>query len=74
MSHQQPTPIAKDRAGLSVGYRFRWRVMYHLLAWGGPPHRALDADPRERLRRERAARVAAAHARHAATPAARPAA
>lgn len=71
MSHQQPTPIGKDRAGLSVGYRFRWRVMDHLLAWGGPPHRALDADPRELLRRERAARVAAAHT---ATPAARPAA
>lgn len=62
MQEARPTPITKDRTGLSLGYRVRWRVMYLLLAWGGPPHRSLELDPRERLRRERAARVAAAHA------------
>lgn len=59
---QEPTPISKDHTGLSIFYRMGWRVTYTCLAWGGPPHRTLDSDPRERLRRERAAKVAAAHA------------
>ncbi|YAL82555.1 hypothetical protein ACMYYO_11550 [Dermacoccaceae bacterium W4C1] len=66
MSQQQATPISKDRTGLSAWYRLQWRFIYTALAWGGPPHRSLDADPRERLRRERAAKVAAAHQQHEA--------
>lgn len=57
---QQPTPIPKSTAGLSLWYRFKWRFLYSLLVWGGPPHRSLDLDPRERMRRERSARVAQA--------------
>lgn len=51
------TPIPSSKAGLSLWYRFYWRVLYGLLVWGGPPHRSPDADPRERMRRERSARV-----------------
>lgn len=62
---ERPTPIGRDRTGLTLRYRVGWRVTYTFLAWGGPPHRSLDADPRERLRRERAAKVAAARAARA---------
>lgn len=55
-----PTKIPDDSTGLSIGYRFFWRVQYTLLAWGGPAQLPLHRDPRERMRRERAARVAAA--------------
>lgn len=58
--YDKPTPIPESTAGLSLWYRLRWRVMYGLLMWGGPPHRSLHLDPRERMRRERAARVARA--------------
>jgi hypothetical protein len=61
---QQQTPIPKDTCGLSLWYRLRWRAMYGLLAWGGPPQRVVGNCPRERMRKERAARVAAARATH----------
>ncbi|GAB3579376.1 hypothetical protein [Calidifontibacter terrae] len=57
---QQPTPIPRGKAGLSIGYRLGWRFRYTLLLWGGPAQRPLDADPRERMRRERAAKVRSA--------------
>ncbi|MBB2891920.1 hypothetical protein [Flexivirga oryzae] len=60
----QKTPIPKSKAGLSLGYRFIWRLHYTLLAWGGPAQRPLEWDPRERMRRERAEKVA--HAQHPA--------
>lgn len=56
----RPTKIPKDKSGLSVGYRFFWRLHYTLLAWGGPGQRPLDHDPRELMRRERLARVQSA--------------
>lgn len=62
MPSDQPTPIPKSTAGLSLWYRLRWRVMYGLLMWGGPPHRSLHLDPREKMRRDRAERVARAEA------------
>lgn len=58
----QPTPIPKSKSGLSLGYRFFWRLHYTLLAWGGPAQRPLEFDPRERMRRDRAALVERAFA------------
>lgn len=60
MCEARPTPIPTDKAGLSLGYRFVWRLQYTLLAWGGPAQMPLHRDPRERMRRERTARVQAA--------------
>lgn len=54
-----PTPIPSSHDGLSFGYRFLWRLQYTLLSWGGPAQQSPERDPRERMRRERAARVAA---------------
>ncbi|WP_291522362.1 hypothetical protein [Branchiibius sp. NY16-3462-2] len=60
MSEARPTPIPAETTGLSLGYRFVWRLQYTLLAWGGPAQMPLHRDPRERMRRERTARVRAA--------------
>ncbi len=49
-----------DREGLSLGYRFGWRLRYVLTGIFGPAQLGTMDDPQSRLRRERAARVAAA--------------
>jgi hypothetical protein len=46
--------------GLSVAYRLGYRVRYLLLSLFGPAQQSGEADPQERLRHERAARVKAA--------------
>lgn len=61
-TRRRPTPIPRDTTGLTWRYRFFWRLEYAVLHWGGPPQPALDRDPREKLRRERAAKVEAARA------------
>ena len=52
--------IPKDNAGLSLGYRFFWRLQYTLLTFMGPADQGGMRDPRFRLRAERTARVNAA--------------
>ncbi len=64
---QEPTPIPTSRTGLSLGYRIGWRLRYTLLLWGGPAERPLDADPRELMRRDRAAKVRRAEAAQGST-------
>lgn len=49
--------------GLSLGYRLKWRLTYVLLHLAGPATLSEEFDPRSRMRRERAARVARAHQR-----------
>ena len=44
--------------GLTLGYRVRWRLNWLLLHVAGPAEQADDTDPRRRMERERAARVA----------------
>jgi hypothetical protein len=46
--------------GLSLGYRLRWRLSYMLLNVAGPATLSAELDPRCRMRRDRAARVARA--------------
>jgi hypothetical protein len=48
--------------GLSIAYRVGYRIRYLMLSLFGPAQLGGDADPQERLRHERAARVAAARA------------
>lgn len=43
--------------GLSLGYRFGWRVRYALTSVFGPAQLGTDEDPQQRLRRERERRV-----------------
>jgi hypothetical protein len=45
-------------AGLSLAYRFRWRLTWLLLHIAGPATLPDHLDPRRRMERERAARVA----------------
>lgn len=52
--------IPKDNTGLSLGYRFLWRLQYTLLTFMGPADQGGMRDPRFRLRAERTARVNAA--------------
>ena len=52
--------IPKDNTGLSLGYRFFWRLQYTLLTFMGPADQGGMRDPRFRLRAERTARVNAA--------------
>jgi hypothetical protein len=47
-------------AGLSLAYRFRWRLTWLLLHIAGPATLPDHLDPRRRMERERAARVARA--------------
>ncbi|MGB7817648.1 MAG: hypothetical protein WBL35_02785 [Ornithinibacter sp.] len=49
-----------DREGLSLRYRFVWRVRYVLTSVFGPAQLGTTDDPQSRLRRERAEKVAAA--------------
>jgi hypothetical protein len=51
-----------DREGLSLGYRIMYRIKYAGLHVFGPAQLSPQADPQERLRRRREAKVAAARA------------
>lgn len=48
----------RNRDGLTLGYRFKWRLNWLLLHVAGPAEQADDTDPRRRMERERAALVA----------------
>jgi hypothetical protein len=52
--------MSDQDAGLSLGYRFRWRLTWLLLHIAGPATLPDHLDPRRRMERERAARVARA--------------
>ena len=60
----------RNRDGLTLGYRFGWRLNWLLLHVAGPAEQADDTDPRRRMERERAARVARFRAEQAQCPAA----
>ena len=51
-----------ENEGLSLLYRIRWRVTWLLLHVFGPADLLDQIDPRRRMERERAARVARATA------------
>ena len=51
-----------DKEGLTLGYRFMWRLKYAGLHVFGPAQLGDDRDPQRRLERERAAKVEAARA------------
>ena len=51
-----------DNEGLSLGYRFMWRLKYAGLHVFGPAQLGDERDPQRRLERERAAKVEAARA------------
>jgi hypothetical protein len=59
--------MSKKHAGLSLWYRFRWRTLWLLLHVMGPADLPDEIDPRRRLERERAARLAEAQAKAQAT-------
>lgn len=44
--------------GLTLGYRIKWRLSWLLLHVIGPAQQPDETDPRRRMERERAARVA----------------
>jgi hypothetical protein len=50
-----------DHEGLSLGYRVMYRIKHAGLSIFGPAQLGESEDPRVRLERERAAKVAAAH-------------
>jgi hypothetical protein len=52
-----------DNEGLTRRYRLGWRLTYALLHVAGPPSMDAARDPRRRMKRERAAKVAHARAR-----------
>lgn len=52
--------MSKKHAGLSLWYRFRWRTLWLLLHVMGPAELPDEIDPRRRMERERAARLAKA--------------
>lgn len=56
------TPIPDDNTGLTLWYRILWRLEYWGVSVVGPAQQTLERDPKEKLRRERARRVAAARA------------
>ena len=57
-----------DNEGLTLGYRFMWRLKYAGLHVFGPAQLGDDRDPQRRLERERAAKVEAARAARLAGP------
>ena len=57
-----------DNTGLSLGYRVMWRIRYIGASAFGPAQLGDAMDPKENLKRERAARVAAAHKAAGTTP------
>jgi hypothetical protein len=54
--------MSKKNEGLSLLYRIRWRTTWLLLHVAGPADLPDAHDPRRRMERERAARVARAKA------------
>ena len=58
---ESPLPIIEDRTGLSLGYRFFWRLKYLGLSIFGPAERNVQSSPRERTKWERAMKVYKAH-------------
>lgn len=56
-----------ESEGLSLWYRFTWRVKYTVLTFYGPPRLEAGQDPLTKLERERAAKVAEARAAKAAS-------
>ncbi|MFL6080490.1 MAG: hypothetical protein ACJ714_11235 [Ornithinibacter sp.] len=55
-----------DNEGLTLGYRFMWRLKYAGLHVFGPAQLGDERDPQRRLERERADKVEAARAARAA--------
>lgn len=53
--------MSKKTDGLSLAYRIRWRLVWLLLHVAGPATLPDHLDPRRRMERERAARVARFH-------------
>lgn len=51
-----------DNEGLTLGYRFMWRLKYVGMHVFGPAQLGDDSDPQRRLERQRAAKVEAAKA------------
>jgi hypothetical protein len=51
-----------ENEGLTLGYRFMWRLRYAGLHVFGPAQLGDERDPQRRLERERAAKVEAAKA------------
>ena len=51
-----------DNEGLSLGYRFMWRLKYVGMHVFGPAQLGDERDPQRRLERERAHKVEAARA------------
>ena len=51
-----------ENEGLTLGYRFTWRLKYAGLHVFGPAQLGDERDPQRRLQRERAAKVEAARA------------
>jgi hypothetical protein len=51
-----------ENEGLTLGYRFMWRLRYAGLHVFGPAQLGDERDPQRRLERERAAKVEAARA------------
>ena len=51
-----------ENEGLTLGYRFMWRLRYVGTHVFGPAQLGDDRDPQRRLERERAAKVEAAKA------------
>jgi hypothetical protein len=58
--------VSKKNEGLSLLYRIRWRTTWLLLHVVGPADLSDQIDPRRRMERERAAKVAKATAAKAA--------
>lgn len=54
-------PVITDTTGLSLGYRFLWRLKYAGLTIFGPAERSVHSSPRERVKWERAVTVLRAH-------------
>jgi hypothetical protein len=52
--------MSNKNEGLSLVYRFRWRLLWLLLHVAGPASLPEHLDPRSRMERERAAKVARA--------------
>ncbi|WP_309081745.1 hypothetical protein [Zhihengliuella sp.] len=57
----KPRPIVRDTTGLSLNYRFWWRLQYLGFAIFGPADQQPHRSPREHLKQERALRVLRAH-------------
>lgn len=57
-----------DNTGLSLGYRIMWRIRYIGATFFGPAQLGEASDPKEVLRKQRAAKVAAAHRAAGTTP------